>query len=114
MSDCNAENERVKRSYTRYLREARGRSETTIKHVLYAIAHYERFTDLADLKTFNSDRAVEYRKSLLADGGRQRAEQSSRATVHTKLQSLRVFFRWLAFEEGYRKALDPRDAGFST
>lgn len=112
MTDFNPNNERVKRRYVRVLREAEGLSERTIDSALYAIAAYERFMGYTDFKAFNSDRAVEYRKHLLAGGGKKAAEASSRATIHSKLMALRLFFAWLAFEDGFKKSIDVRDADY--
>lgn len=112
MADFNASNERVKRAYIHYLRESQGRSERTIDHAVYALANYEKFTGYADFKKFNSERAIAYRKHLLAGGGKKAAEASARSTIHTKLAALSLFFRWLAFEPGFKKSIDVRDADY--
>lgn len=112
MVTFNAGNERIKRRYVHYMKEARGLSDTTMRQALYAIAAFERWTQFREFKHFRSEHAVGFKKHLLAGSGKRAAELSRRATVHSTLMSLRVFFRWLAVEPGFRKSLDARDADF--
>jgi hypothetical protein len=45
MSKLNPQNERIKRDYFRYLKEARGKSDTTLDAARKAIARFEDYTD---------------------------------------------------------------------
>src|SRR5271154_3732632 len=49
MSKLNAQNERIKRDYLRYLKGARGRSEATLDAVRKALARFEAYTGARDL-----------------------------------------------------------------
>lgn len=112
LPNINPTNERVKRRYAHYYKEAGGVSDSTVNQALYAIAKFEQWTDFRDFKTFRSDDAVAFRKHLLARSGKKADELSSRATAHGTVSHLRRFFRWLSQESGYRKAMRGSDADF--
>ncbi|MGD9811433.1 MAG: tyrosine-type recombinase/integrase [Sphingobium sp.] len=100
------------RQYERYLREAEGLADSTIENNLRAIANYEKFTGHADFKTFNTDVATAYKRHLMKKGGRRAAEQSSRATVRSKLGYVERFFRWLSDKPTYKSRIDVSDTRF--
>jgi integrase len=56
-----------------------------------------------DFKLFRGDDARRFEKKLFEKGGRRAAELSSRSTVHTKLQTMRKFFRWVREQPGYKR-----------
>ncbi len=112
MSGVNPANERIKRRYYHYVREAEGRVEKTVEHASRAITEYERFTAWKDFKRFRPAEAIGYRRSLLAGDGKRSAQLSSRATVHTKLIQVRKFFRWLAGQPGFKTRIRFADVEF--
>src|ERR1700712_3782059 len=105
MSTINPNNARVARAYLYHLQEAEGLSEKTIENAARIIAEYEAFTGDKDLRLFKAKDAGDYRRHLLAKGGRRRAELSSRATVRTKLLTIAKFFRWLAGQPRYKSRI---------
>jgi site-specific recombinase XerD len=52
MSKLNPQNERIKRDYLRYLKQARGRSEATLDGVRKAFSRFEDYTSGRDFRTF--------------------------------------------------------------
>jgi hypothetical protein len=52
----------VKRKFFKWLKEANGCCKSTVDSVEKAILIYEDFTRLADFATFNSEKAVEFKK----------------------------------------------------
>ena len=92
MSQVNPANERLKRRYFHYQREAQGLAEITVDHAARAIFDFERFTDFADFGRFRSDDAIAYRRHLMAGGGKRASQLSNRSTIHTKLIQLQKFF----------------------
>lgn len=108
----NANNERAKRIYAHYMREACGLAESTINQRLYAITLYEGATDGADFKAFRKERAIALRKKLLERSGKRKGDLSSRSTVDTTLKHLHKFFSWLAVQPGYMRALRAQDADY--
>jgi site-specific recombinase XerD len=105
MSAINPDNARVIRAYLYHLREAEGLSEKTIENAARIIAEYEVFTGVKNFRLFKARDAGDYRRHLLAKGGRKRAELSARATVRTKLLTIAKFFRWLASQPRYKSRI---------
>jgi integrase len=112
MTPVNPGNERVKRRYFRYLKEARGLAATTINQAALAIADYEKFSGADDFKSFSSKRAIAYKRYLWSKGGKRAAQLSARATVHTKARQVQQFFRWLADQQGYRSRISHTDLDY--
>jgi integrase len=98
----NPQNERIKRSYVRFLREADQKAESTTRAVEKSLSRYEAATDFADFDRFDADGAVTF-KQRLADGG------LSRATIHATVNAVRSFFRWLVLQPGHRSKIQLTD-----
>lgn len=112
MSELNPANERIKRRYFYYLREAEGLAEITIDNSGRAIAAFEQFTGAKDFRSFSIKDAIGWRKNLLGGKGRVAAELSSRATVRSKLLSVQKFFRWLSQQSGFKSRIAIIDADY--
>lgn len=108
----NAANERVKRDYFRFLREALGRDEATIDAVASALAHFEEVTGARDFGRFHREQAMAFKKRLAQALGKRSGERLSKATVHGTLRHLRAFFQWLSREQGFRSKIDWGDADY--
>lgn len=105
MIEPNPCNERIKRRYFRYLREARGLAPATINNAGLAIASFEQFTSARCFKKFTHEHAVAFKRHLWTRGGKRASELSARATVVSKLRQVQQFFRWLADQDGYRSKI---------
>lgn len=112
MNDLNPANERIKRRYFHFLREADGLAEITIDNAARAIAAFERFTSHKNFRSFSTKDAIAWRKELLSGKGRIAAELSSRATVRSKLLAVKRFFRWLSSQDGFKSKIALGDADF--
>ena len=66
----NADNERVKRRYLTYLKEAMRQSEASIDAVAKSLARFEDETNRRDFRTFRSEQAVAFKKRLAAKDSR--------------------------------------------
>ena len=102
MSTINPANERLKRAYLRYLKNARGRSEQTLDKAASAINRFERYTGHKDFRRFHIDQAVGFKQALEEQISKQTGHPLSKSTVLHIIQVLRDFFQWLAREPGYR------------
>lgn len=112
MRKHNAENERIKREYLRWIGEAQGRSEATLDHAAAAIARYEADTGYRPFKTFNRDRAVAFKRHLVEAQHPTTGKPLSQATVCGTLKAVRAFFEWLSREPGYRRDVRFADAAY--
>jgi integrase len=108
----NAENERQKRVYFSYLREAHGRDHATIDRVAASLARFETSTKGRDFKRFHREQAVAFKAKLSEAVNSRTGERLSKATVHSTLRELRAFFLWLAQEPGYRSKIAFADADY--
>src|SRR6202521_151120 len=88
MSKLNAQNERIKRDYLRYLKGARGRSEATLDAVRKALARVEAYTGARDFKTFRREQAIGFKERLGETHGQRTGETLSLATQPITLPPL--------------------------
>lgn len=101
----NIKNERIKRGFFRYLKEANRCCKSTINSIEKAILLYEDFTKHADFNTFNSDKAVAFKDWLKAK--KYREKLISVNTYFAYLRSLRKFFTWVSWQSGYKSRITP-------
>ena len=92
MTSHNAANERIKRQYFAYLREARGSSEQTIDAGAKAIARFEAYTRYKDFKAFHIEQAKAFKRDLADQRGCRSGLPLSKATLYATLTALKQFF----------------------
>lgn len=95
MPRTNPKNDRVKREYLIFLKDARQRSESTVDQVRHAIDRLETYTEYKGFGTFNKDQARGFKQALVASKGQRSNKQISTATAHHILQALKEFLGWL-------------------
>ena len=108
----NAENERVKRDYFQYLKEAHGRDEATIDGVAKALARFEESTGRKAFKRFHRQQAVAFKRRLADAINARTGERLSKATMLSTLRELRAFFFWLAHLPGFKSHVAYADADY--
>lgn len=64
MTKYNAENERIKRKYFAYLKEAMRNSEATVDAAVKALARFEAYTKYKDFNAFHYEQAIAFKKYL--------------------------------------------------
>jgi site-specific recombinase XerD len=97
-----AENERIKRNYFAYLKEAKRHSEPTVDAAAKALSRFEEYTGYRDFKAFHFGQAVAFKRHLAEQKGQRSGEKLSKATLHATLKQLRAFFFWLAGSQDIR------------
>ena len=112
MRNYNAENERIKRVYFIYLKEARRLSEHSIDAAAASISRLEEYTKYRDFKRFHTQQAVGFKRRLAGQISQRTGEHLSKSTVFTTLNALRAFFQWLAGQPGYRSSLTYSDSDY--
>ena len=112
MTKHNALNDRIKRRYFVYLREAKGMSEASIDQVAKAISRFETFTNGRDFKAFHIEQAKAFKQRLSEHRGERTDQPLSKATVYSTLAALKTFFVWLAGQPGYRSRLSYADTEY--
>lgn len=112
MATHNADNERIKRKYFAYLKEAKRQSEATIDQVAKALSRFEEHTGCRDFKTFHVEQAIAFKKRLAQEINPVSGRKLSKATLHATLANLKRFFLWLAGQPGYRSRLRYSDSEY--
>ncbi len=106
------ENERIKREYYTYLKEAKRHSEPTVDAVAKALSRFEEYTQFRDFHAFHYQQAIAFKKHLTEQTAQRTGEKLSKATLHATLTQLRHFFFWLAGQPGYKARLEYSSADY--
>ena len=112
MTKYSSANERTKRDYFAYLKEALGRDEATIDGVAKSLARFEESTKARDFKRFHREQAVAFKAALAKGTNARTGERISKATMFSTLRDLRGFFFWLAHLPGFKSHIHYADADY--
>jgi len=112
MKKHNPANERIKRKYFTFLKEAKRHSEPTIDAAAKALNRFEVYSKFRDFKTFHFQQAIAFKQHLAEQKGQQSGKKLSKATLHATLTQLKRFFQWLARETGYKSRIQYYDAEY--
>ncbi len=112
MAQHNAENERIKRRYFTFLKEAKRHSEPTVDASAKALNRFEVYTRHRDFRAFHIEQAIAFKRHLAQQNGQHSGEKLSKATVYATLAQLKRFFQWLACQPGYKSHFQYCDAEY--
>lgn len=110
MFKISAKNERTKRTFFRYLKNADGCCDATINSIESSILLWQEFFKNEDFALYNADRAIDFKKWLAKR--EHQGKQLSLVTYHAYLRHLRKFFTWLVREPGYKSRIKPNAVDF--
>jgi integrase/recombinase XerD len=105
-------NERIKRDYFVFLKEAQRRDEASVDAVAAAIATFEAHTKYRDFKAFHFEQAVAFKRALSGTPSATTGKPLSKATLYGTLSHLKRFFHWLAGQPGYRSKFSYSDSDY--
>lgn len=108
----NPKNDRLKRDYLVFLKDARQRSEATVGQVRHAIDRFEAYNGFKDFGSFNKEQALAFKRHLVASKARYTRKPLSIATAHHVLRSIREFLIWLHGRPGFRRRVDPGEVAY--
>jgi integrase len=108
----NPENERIKRRYLGWLREAKGYSVSSVDAAAKALSRFEEDTRYRDFRSFHFEQAKAFKRHLAEQIGQKSGQKLSKATLRATLIQLRQFFFWLADQPGYKSNLQHSDAEY--
>ena len=89
MTTHSAANERIKRRYFAYLKEAKRHSEPTVDAVAKALARFEADIKHRDFKKFHSQQAIAFKRRLAEQKNQQTGKKLSKATLHATLAQVK-------------------------
>jgi integrase len=112
MMKHNPENERIKRKYFAYLKEAKRHSDPTVDAAAKAMSRFEEYTRHRSFRAFHFEQAVAFKRHLAEQTGQRSGEKLSKATLHATLTQLKQFFFWLAGQPGYKARLQYSEADY--
>ncbi len=112
MTKHNASNERIKREYFAFLKEAKRHSEPTVDAAAKALTRFEFYARHRDFKLFHTEQAVAFKRHLAEQKAQRSGEALSKATLYSTLTQLKRFFQWLALQPGYKSRLRYSDAEY--
>jgi integrase len=112
MTKHNPANERIKREYFTFLKEAKRYSDPTVDGVAKALSRFEAYTKARDFKKFHHQQAIAFKRHLADQRNARTKEALSKATLYSTLSALRNFFAWLAGQPGYKSCFSYSDAEF--
>jgi site-specific recombinase XerD len=111
MSKLNPQNER---DFLRHQKNALGKSEATLDASRKALARFEDYTGHRDFKSFRREQAIGFKERLAETDGQRSGDTLSRSTQASTLAALKDFFRWLAWQPGFKSKIHVPDIEYFT
>ena len=108
----NPNNERIKRKYLIFLKEAKRQNESSIDAVAKALSRFESYTKYRNFKAFHFEQAVGFKAHLANQDNQQTGKKLSKATLNSTLRQLKAFFQWLAMQSGYKSRISYTDTEY--
>lgn len=112
MRKHNADNERIKRQYFAYLKEAKRYSDLTVDAVAKALHRFEDYTKFKDFRAFHFEQAVAFKRYFAEQKAEHSGKPLSKSTLYATLTQLKRFFQWLAWQPGYKSRFQHSDAEY--
>src|SRR5271166_1390357 len=112
MKTHNAGNERVKRRYFTFLKEAKRFSESSLDGVVKAIHRFESYTKFRDFRQFHIQQAIAFKAHIANERHVRTQAPLSKATLLSTLSALKAFFQSLADQPGYKSRLKYADVEY--
>ena len=112
MRKFNEENERIKRKYLRYIKEAKRQDVKSVDKAAAAIFRFEETTKFKSFKLFHIDQAITFKRKLEAAKNARTGKPLSKSTIDGTLRLVKAFVHWLAGQQGYKSRISYSDAEY--
>jgi integrase/recombinase XerD len=112
MTKHNANNERIKRKYITFLKQAKGQNESSIDSVAKALSRFENYNQHKDFKAFHFQQAIGFKAHLAKHKNQKTGKPLSLATMNGAVRHLKAFIEWLSQETGYKSRIKYSDAQY--
>ncbi len=112
MRKINEENERIKRKYFHYLRNAKRKDKSSVLKAAQAIQRFEASIGHASFKTFKIEQVVRFRDKLETAKSKATGKPLSKSTIASILAANKDFIFWLADKPGYKSRIGYSDADY--
>ena len=108
----NEENERIKRQYLHFLREAKRCDNATVDKAADAILAFERSSGFKSFKVFKIEQAVAFKRQLETGRSKRTGNALAKSTIDGTLRGVKAFVLWLAGQPGYKSRISYSDAEY--
>jgi integrase len=105
-------NERIKREYFVWLEEAKRMNPSSVDQVAAAIAQFEESTGHRDFAAFHFEQARKFKRVLVESTNPATGAGLAKATIYSRLMSVKAFFVWLAGQPSYKSRLTYSDMDY--
>src|SRR5262245_27511363 len=95
-----------RRRYLQFLKEAKGRDESSIDAVAKALERYDSATRFRDFRKFHIDMVRALKDNLVELRNARTGERLYAATVHSTLSACKAFYKWLADQDECRRKIN--------
>lgn len=112
MKKHHPKNERIKRHYFDYLKEAKRMDVSSVDLVAASIAGFEQWSNYRDFARFHIEQAKGFKAHLYQQRNAATGKPLSKATIHSRLMALKAFVFWLAGQPGYKSRISYADADY--
>ena len=112
MTPYNPQNERIKREYFRWLKEARRYSEATVDAAAEALARFEADAKFRDFRLFHFEQAIAFKRRLAEQDSPTTGKPLSKATLHATCAHVKRFFEWLSSQTRHKPRFRYTDAQY--
>jgi integrase len=106
------DNERIKRQYMSYLKQAKGQDQKTLDKVAAALVKFELSTNFKPFKKFHIDQAGKFKTFLEKQRHPKTGKELSHATTDATLRVVKGLFHWLAGQSGYKSRISYADVEY--
>lgn len=108
----NAGNERIKRKYFEWEKEANGKSQKTIDNIRAALYLFEEITSFQDFKSFKKEFAIDFKKELMKKKNKKTKKLVSKTYLLHTTRYLMDFFKWVSCQAGYKSKIHLPDIAY--
>lgn len=112
MAQFHAENERIKRQYLEWLRDAGGKDEKTLDQVAASLRDLEIALGVKPFKAFHRDWGRRYKAHLEKCRNARTGQPLCLTTRDARLSQVKAFFKWLAYQPGYKSRVSISDVEY--
>jgi integrase len=112
MTKHHPKNERMKRKYAIWLKDAKQKAIASIDPALAAIALFEASTRHKDFASFHIEQARAFKAGQLEAINTKTGKPLAKATAKSRLDAVKTFFLWLADQPGYRARIRYADCEY--
>lgn len=112
MRKLNEQNERLKRDYLGYLKQAEGYDEATLDKVASSLLIFEEALGFKPFKTFHREWAETFKGHLEHRKNLRTGKPLGLSTRDGILRDVRGFFHWLASQQGFKSRISYTDVRY--